>query len=273
MKIFLSLIFLFFSCGTNKSIIEPKAVISIDKKKITEGHWDGDLPPEGDGRHGFEEGFSGHYLKFKDNDQAIYSWRGFEDSGNKYGRYVLSDNKLKIYWQRIKAETEGLDENIEEKGRFLECLFDPVPKSIFSDQTLTCINELKSTVVYHNLKIPASPNAARCLEYSKEKPCVEVEVLKNTGRIKETAKLRNGPDVQSEAKEYCKTTEISETPCKLDCAQAIPAGTKVILLARTKQKVKVNKWENYWYYVRYQTGACIMGPVFMHSWVFGEFVK
>ncbi len=52
----------------------------------------------------------------------------------------------------------------------------------------------------------------------------------------------------------------------------LPAGMTITVLARTKDKQKVQKWNNYWYYVAYPSyreGQKMQ----MYAWVFGEFLK
>ena len=53
---------------------------------------------------------------------------------------------------------------------------------------------------------------------------------------------------------------------------ALPKGMHLIVLARTKEKASVGKWENFWYYVDpnidwYSSCSSMTG------WVFGEFVE
>lgn len=53
---------------------------------------------------------------------------------------------------------------------------------------------------------------------------------------------------------------------------SIPSGVTVYLLARTENMVKVQKWENYWYYI--DVNECDeIGCETKSGWVFGEFVK
>jgi hypothetical protein len=71
-------------------------------------------------------------------------------------------------------------------------------------------------------------------------------------------KIRKTPETNGEELMYYPEIFASEQ-------KAVPKNTSVTAIARTMEKEKVNKWENYWYYV--QVGA--------HDgvWMFGEFVK
>jgi hypothetical protein len=53
-----------------------------------------------------------------------------------------------------------------------------------------------------------------------------------------------------------------------DPLKYIPAGDSFILLARTREKAKVQKWDNFWYYVEVPNRS---GNV--RGWVFGEFIE
>jgi hypothetical protein len=47
--------------------------------------------------------------------------------------------------------------------------------------------------------------------------------------------------------------------------KSVPSNTQLIVVARTNEKVKVGKWENYWYYVNVGANDGV--------WMFGEFIK
>ena len=65
-------------------------------------------------------------------------------------------------------------------------------------------------------------------------------------------------------------------------ASPLAMGMNFTVYARTKEKAKVDKWENYWYYVynNYSPEGSIdpqtneaLGCLAPAGWVFGEFVK
>lgn len=54
----------------------------------------------------------------------------------------------------------------------------------------------------------------------------------------------------------------------------VPKGTSLSLLFKTRNKEKVKDWENYWYFVRVNTGW--YGHCDSENnlgWIFGEFIK
>ena len=50
--------------------------------------------------------------------------------------------------------------------------------------------------------------------------------------------------------------------------KALPKDTKLVILARTKDRDKVGKYNNYWYYVEFERYFD-----YMRAWVYGEFVN
>jgi hypothetical protein len=74
----------------------------------------------------------------------------------------------------------------------------------------------------------------------------------------QNVKIRRSPSVSGEAVKYF--PEIYG-----DYLEYVPKGTKLTLIARTENKITVEKWNNYWYLVN--AGAV------MNVWVYGEFVK
>jgi hypothetical protein len=79
------------------------------------------------------------------------------------------------------------------------------------------------------------------------------------GKANTTVKFRERPDVKS------KEIHLDQSP--MDPLRAVPAGTELAVLARTSSREKVQKWENYWYYVE------IPGRFGnTRGWMFAEFV-
>jgi hypothetical protein len=74
----------------------------------------------------------------------------------------------------------------------------------------------------------------------------------------QNVKIRKAPSIAGEAVKFF--PDIFG-----DSFEFVPKGTKLTLIARTENKVKVEKWNNYWYLVN-------VGAV-SNVWVYGEFVK
>lgn len=80
------------------------------------------------------------------------------------------------------------------------------------------------------------------------------------GITKSNVKLREKADAGSKEKRYCKDPEMGP------CTNYVPKGEAVVIIARTEKKMKVQQWENFWYYVEF-SGTIGEG------WIFGEFLE
>lgn len=87
-----------------------------------------------------------------------------------------------------------------------------------------------------------------------------ITMNKKRGIVKTNVKLREKADANSREIEYCRDPEMGP------CTKYIPKGDEVTIIARTENKVKVQKWENYWYYVEFPSTTG-------EGWVFGEFIE
>ena len=76
-------------------------------------------------------------------------------------------------------------------------------------------------------------------------------------------KVRETPSVKGKEIHYTYEDAMDTVTVK-----SLEKGKSLIVLARTKEKDKVGKWDNYWYYVEFETYIN-----YMRGWVFGEFVK
>lgn len=78
------------------------------------------------------------------------------------------------------------------------------------------------------------------------------------GTTTSSVKIRKSPSAEGE--------EVAYFPALFEPEQkSVPNNTPVTVVARTIEKVQVNKWENYWYYVNVGANDGV--------WMFGEFVK
>jgi len=55
--------------------------------------------------------------------------------------------------------------------------------------------------------------------------------------------------------------------------KSLPKGQELLVLARTRDKRTVGKWNNYWYYVEFRYDMDIYVCKTQRAWVYGEFVK
>ncbi|HPS56789.1 MAG TPA: hypothetical protein PK514_01670 [Spirochaetota bacterium] len=78
-------------------------------------------------------------------------------------------------------------------------------------------------------------------------------------------KMRETPDPNG--KEIQITYVDSDDIAPAIVVKALPKGQRLLVLARTKEKSNVGKWNNYWYYVEFELYET------RRAWVYGEFVK
>lgn len=97
-------------------------------------------------------------------------------------------------------------------------------------------------------------------------PCVTMGV--RNASVTVNAKFRVKPDMKAKELAFARF-KTGDTGLEEEKIAYIPEGTKIEVLARTAKKFKVQKWNNYWYYVD------IQGPwdVWQQGWVFAELVK
>jgi hypothetical protein len=78
-------------------------------------------------------------------------------------------------------------------------------------------------------------------------------------------KFRSAPDVSAKTLLFQHGDSIQgPVGAKTD---TLPAQTALALIARTKDKAKVQQWSNYWYYI------AVSGAEIQYGWVYGEFVN
>ena len=82
------------------------------------------------------------------------------------------------------------------------------------------------------------------------------------------AKFRVKPDMKAKELTFGKFKEGGEG-LEEETLPYLPAGTKIVVLARTVKTQKVQQWNNYWYYIDAE------GPfdAWKQGWVFAELVK
>jgi hypothetical protein len=75
-------------------------------------------------------------------------------------------------------------------------------------------------------------------------------------------KIREKPSTSSRALQYCDSMAYDMTA---KTYESVPKGTPVQIIARTKDKCTVDKWNNYWYLVSVGVNYRV--------WMYGEFIK
>lgn len=181
--------------------------------------------------------------------------------GQSYtGTYKVQDETLHY---TLTAEEWG-ETGKGEKGT---CKIEKLKDHLSFQEELKCTGPIGE--YFHNMqkrKIfgkPLSDGTVRKLDGR------EVLTFLKEGKVNDAANYRSAPDVSSKPI-HCMLSCGDECsgPPKID-GPVIPKGIDVNIIAKTKTKVKVQKWENYWYYVDIKWSweeSCKRG------WIYGEFI-
>jgi hypothetical protein len=122
--------------------------------------------------------------------------------------------------------------------------------------------------------VPAAPAPSTPAAQSDKPVAAGANVtLHTTATVKETLVLRSKPDAKSE-RAHCTIKGKGCSPydnyCTGEGSTVLTSGMEVKITARTEKKMKVAKWENYWYRLQGDDDA-ITCP--NDTWVYGQFLK
>ncbi|GAB4433724.1 MAG: hypothetical protein OHK0011_16800 [Turneriella sp.] len=92
-----------------------------------------------------------------------------------------------------------------------------------------------------------------------------VIIVNQEGVTTAAARIRTQPAVTAAPLKYKIGNNSLEDPTGE--SDTLPKGRKVQVVARTKEKVQVQQWNNYWYYVSFREWTEYSG------WVYGEFIN
>lgn len=174
---------------------------------------------------------------------------GFDEGGCKFeGSYAVIDNELYLTWKLYSFYDKG-DPEIHKAGAKLVNDNNSVSydtKIIFDSITLICLN---STVNSGQNRVLDGMNVVT----SGGKKAI---VTKN-------AKIRSKPDVRSDIIRF--GADLGD-----EGLAYCPAGKELRVLARTRDKVRIEKWENHWFFVEL-VSAGEFGA--RYGWIYGEFLE
>lgn len=149
-----------------------------------------------------------------------------------------------------------------------------------ADGAGSCATDAKACVLVDTPDSPVAAEALRCgndLFFSQNKPPAPGKAIQLDGAASVTLKPYKGKLTTAAVFRQKPAKSGAAIPCTYYNADmngapksGLPPGFTVY--ARTKDKMKIDKWENYWYYVfspNYDTQTCNS----QFGWVFGEFVR
>lgn len=194
-----------------------------------------------------------HFINYRsielgDNQKLSYTIEAIEGPGGFYnGTYEKTQTGFKY---KIQQEEDNQNSDLPKEGSG-DCTIQNSKDPIFEKQ-LKCTGIIDSQY-YAQVRKPDSP-----VEISEQKA---ISVLKDYD-IQQEVKIRKGPGINFPTQDNC----ISET----GAFQILKNSMSIYAVARTLEKQKVDKWENYWYYI-------IVEPNLHYTqcsgWVFGEFIQ
>lgn len=174
---------------------------------------------------------------------------GFDEGGGKFeGSYSVINNELSLTWKLYSFYDKGDPEMHRASAKLVND-----SNSVYHDTTITFGS---ITLVCLNSTVNSGQNRVLDGINVVTSGCKKAIVTKN-------AKIRSKPDVKSDIIRF--GADLGE-----EGLAYCPAGKELRVLARTKDKVTVEKWNNYWYYVEL-VSAGEFGA--RYGWVYGEFLK
>jgi hypothetical protein len=196
------------------------------------------------------------------------------------GTYTFSYESEGIYWYNsgsysIKKEgvvlapdfcsthRQGEAVNCADTMGAAVCTVKEEPNDMFFSKYFVCTSQKNMNAVSTGVPSMAFPIETCRVKAGTGRifrgmPVVTMGMAKGT--TTSGVKIREKPSVNAKALEY--NAELF-APDKT--AQSVPANTEVVIIARTRDKDKVQSWNNYWYLVNV--------GVTSNVWMYGEFVK
>ncbi len=198
------------------------------------------------------EGSKFERITFSKNKSVEFFWHGFEASGSLTGSYLVKDGQLQISDIVYKAGDGGV--HLPES---FTCKLQPVADSLDYAEKLHC-----SPDSFEIFNVSAKvPNGA-----PRNIGTIPVVVHVKKMKVTSTLKVRKGPSINGELLEWDGEGGIKRSN--------LSKGTQIQVFARTREKDKVQKWSNYWYYIKVLSvhpEKAVSAE--LDGWVFGEFLK
>lgn len=198
------------------------------------------------------------------------------------------DKKFEMHIEYGQSYSEGKGTYVIRDGK-ITLTIDKIPADQQVDGMMLKEGELRDGVLIYDEK---SPKYKWCLSFKKDAGKSlyldgEIKIWNHDSLIKEgTAFSMEGKEIIAMGAKDGATTavvKIRETPSATGkeihytyedameppvTVKALEKGKHLIVLARTKDKDKVGKYNNYWYYVEFETYID-----YRRGWVYGEFVQ
>jgi hypothetical protein len=204
------------------------------KKVDIEKHWASD-----------SSGY-GYQLDLDPTGKLHYFFAG-EGCGNLTGTYTATESGFTYNLDKSEQECDTLRPGTG------DCKVFALDDDLYFLKKIQCIGVI-------NIELFGSPIET---ELPRKIGNILVKTIHKSGKVTTEAFIREAPQ-KSAKPARC----ILESP-RLEERKTLPKDAELKVVARTNEKEKVDKWENYWYYVDAKDGWYAN----CEGWVFGEFVE
>lgn len=205
---------------------------------------------------------NGSLALFGDN---TYTFEYGSEGVNWYNKGSYSVNKGKVNLKPDVCSSHKDGETINCAGTMGEadCSIQTKANDLYFFKYFVCTSKKNKNAVSTNMPSMAFPIGESKVKAGTSKvykgiPVVSMGMVK--GMTTTNVKIREKPSVNAKAIEYIK--EIYSPDSSLP---SVPAKTEVIVVARTRDRDKVENWNNYWYLVSVGVNSEV--------WMYSEFVK
>lgn len=197
--------------------------------------------------------------------QGTYIYGYGSEGVNWYNRGTYSIIKETVFLKPDFCSThkDGTAMDCAETMGEAQCSIQSRPNDLYYHSYFICTsmknkNAVSTNVAAMPFAIEKSKVKAGASRIFKGIPVVTMGTAR--GVTATNVKIREKPSVNSKSLEYVKE------PYETDAVfESVPAGTEVVVIARTRDRDRVQNWNNYWYLV----SAGVTSEV----WMYGEFVK
>ncbi|MGL4368696.1 MAG: hypothetical protein ACRCUT_03350, partial [Spirochaetota bacterium] len=181
-------------------------------------------------------------------------------NGSMTGTFEISGDRAVTI---KKGDIEGLFDAAFMPGGELRLVMTADPQN---PKAMQYLHDADDKIVLWNDKSFVPENKKITLGGAKV-PCVTLGYKLNA--TTDNVRIRKGPGTDFEYMTFYYKEQSSD---KIKSSGSVLSGTNIRVLARTEEKMKVNEWYNYWYYIEYKEPK---GNLLSYktAWMFGEFIN
>jgi len=198
-------------------------------------------------------------------NDGTYSIEYGSEGMNWYDKGAYSIKKDNVHLKPEVCSSHKGGDVIDCSGSMGEavCSVQSDATSIYYYKYFVCTSQKNKNAISTNVASMTCPVENSKIKAGTSKVYKGISVV-TMGQVKgsttTSVKIREKPSINSKSLEYTKELFAPDS-----VQQSVPANTEVVMIARTRDRNKVQNWNNYWYLVN----VGVMNEV----WIYGEFVK